>query len=181
MENSRRRESCSVTCPAQAFAALGAVCGNVQVIIPLAPDNILLQAVNPGIGTAERPYFLQIAGQMAGGQLNLLVFLQTLQANIPETVECEMRPQDLFFTVKNIGIRSFGKTQVFRIEITVLIQAFRVAENNSLPRMPLNFHFRPAGQVLAKVKDPLSVRGDKILLHRKLQKAADRFVFLGDQ
>ena len=88
-----------VTGPAETLAALRAVGGHVEVVVPLSPDDILLQAVHPLIGAGKAPRRFQVAREVAGGKFNLLSFFQSVKADIAEAVESKMRPQDLFLSV----------------------------------------------------------------------------------
>ena len=95
IERRRGAERGHVAGPAQTLAALGAVGGDVQEVIPLAPLDVLLQAVHPLVGAGKTACLLQIGGEMARRKLHVLPVLQPLHAQIAEAVPCKMRVQNL--------------------------------------------------------------------------------------
>ena len=96
----RRRgaEGGHIARPAQTLTALRAVGGDVHKVIPLAPLDVLLQAVHPLVGAGKTACLLQIRGEMARRKLHVLPVLQPLHAQIAEAVPCEMRVQNLLAT-----------------------------------------------------------------------------------
>ena len=88
-----------IASPAQPFAALGAIRGHIQIIVPLAPQNIFPKSIDPAVRASKMGRLLQVRGQMAGFQGDLLPFFQALQANIAETMEGEMGAKPLLGSI----------------------------------------------------------------------------------
>ena len=95
VECRRGAEGGHVAGPAQTLAALRAVGGNIQKVIPLAPLDVLLQAVHPLVGAGKNARLLQIRGKMARRKLHVLPVLQPLDTEVAEPMPCKMRVQNL--------------------------------------------------------------------------------------
>ena len=67
------------------------------------------------------------------------------------------------------------------LEVPFFVQRFGVAQGKLLPLVTVDFHLDPAGQVLPKVKEVVTVGSSKFLHNRHLLQAADRLVFRPDE
>ena len=180
VEGRRRAERGHIAGPAQTLTALGAVGGNIEEVVPLAPLNILLQPVDAAVRTGKAAGLLQVGGKETGRKKHVLAVLQPLHTQIAETVPGKMRVQRLLTTAQDIGVGRLGKTQVFGVEIAVFVQRFRVAQGQCLARLAVNFHLDPASQVLAKIIDLFTLGGGELFYNRQSLQAAHRLVLLPD-
>ena len=92
---SRRSEGRRISGPAEPLTALRAVCGNIQIIIALTPQNVLLQTADQLIGTGKTSGLSKIRGEMAGSKLRFLPLLEAFHPQIAEAVESKVRPKHL--------------------------------------------------------------------------------------
>ena len=181
IERRRGAERCHIARPAQTLAALRTVGGDIQKVIPLAPLDVLLQTVHPLVRAGKMTGLYQIRREMARRKLHVLPVLQPLHANIAEAVPCKMRVQRLLAAAQNIGVGRLRPAEVFGVEVAVFVQRFGVAQGKLLPLVTVNFHLDPAGQVLPKVKEVVTVGSSKFLDNRHPLQAADRLVLLPDE
>ena len=123
----------------------------------------------------------QIRREMARRKLHVLPVLQPLHANIAEAVPCKMRVQRLLAAAQNIGVGRLRPAEVFGVEVAVLVQRFGVAQRQFLTLLAIDFYLYPAGQVLPKVKEVVTVGSRKFLDNRQPLQAADRLVLLPDE
>src|SRR5215471_12328031 len=97
--------------------------------------------------------------------------------NIPEAMKSEMRLKDFFsFAGENINIFGLCSTQIVSIEITILVQDFRMINSNLISSLSFHFHLYPTYQVLPEVDHLLPFRRFKYPDRVKCFMFLDRFI-----
>src|ERR1044072_7144864 len=100
-------------------------------------------------------------GRIQGHRCEVLGFYFTgitFYLYITETKESKMRFKNVFFSIKYIGGCCFGGTQVFGIEVSVLVQYFSMFYYYAVAAIAFCFYFNPAYQVLTEVEHRFATR-----------------------
>ncbi len=121
VETSRAREHLCVPSPTQALITLRAIGGDIQEVAFLAPESILEQPVYLLVGRLDIADDVHLRIDHAAGEVvSVHLTGPSGHFDIPEPIEGEIRLDDGFPTIGNIGIFGLGRTQVIPVEVTAL-------------------------------------------------------------
>ena len=150
IEHRRRRKHGNITRPAHALVALRAVGGNIHEVRLRTADDVLLQAVEHLVRAAERTRLLNVGVQHDARHLHVL-FPHALDADVAEAHVRQPRRPRLTTFLADVRRCRFRRAQERRVQRTVRVQHFAVADGNLLPAFARDRQAHDTREILPEV------------------------------
>src|SRR5205085_10262625 len=136
------------------LVALRAVGGNVEKVAPLAPDDVLLKAIEQRVRCFEHAGRLQVRRyDDASDGATVRCGRQSRDADVAKAEKCEVRLVDfLFTTLQRVPICLTCEPQISRVEVAGAIQHFRKPQRDGGTSWATDFESRPPCEILAQIE-----------------------------
>ena len=175
-------EHLGVAGPALPLVPLGTVGGDVQIVVPLAPDHVFKQPVHHGVAAADAARPAQVGGHQHGGELPRFRRPgKCVQPDVAEAEEGQPGPVGLDPVPADVAQPGLGGAVVFIVEVAVPVQHLAVGEFHHVAGLRRHGKFHKARNLLPEIHHRLPLGGPEDPPGGNSVLGQDPLAFLGDQ